>query len=60
VLHELVPEYQPMGQYAKVKSDPALAVSMAASISDKLRKSEIYQQGKKNMPSGMVQTKVKV
>jgi FlaA1/EpsC-like NDP-sugar epimerase len=60
VLHDLVPEYQPMGQYAKVKSDPALAVSMAASISDKLRKSEIYQQGRKNMPSGMVQTKVKV
>ncbi len=58
VLHDLVPEYQPMGQYAKVKSDPAVAVSMAASISDKLRKSEIYQQGRKNTPSGTVKTKV--
>jgi FlaA1/EpsC-like NDP-sugar epimerase len=58
VLHDLVPEYQPMGQYAKVKSDPALAVSMAASISDKLRKSEIYQQGQKKQPSGMVKTKI--
>jgi FlaA1/EpsC-like NDP-sugar epimerase len=58
VLHDLVPEYQPMGQYAKVKSDPALAVSMAASISDKLRKSEIYQQGQKKQPSSMVKTKI--
>ncbi|WP_310426675.1 nucleoside-diphosphate sugar epimerase/dehydratase [Chamaesiphon sp. VAR_48_metabat_135_sub] len=60
VLHDLVPEYQPMGQYAKVKSDPAVAVSMAASISDKLRKSEIYQEGKKNKSNSMVKTKVGV
>jgi FlaA1/EpsC-like NDP-sugar epimerase len=59
VLHDLVPEYQPMGQYAKVKSE-ALAVSMAVSISDKLRKSEIYQQGRKKISNRMVQTKVAV
>jgi FlaA1/EpsC-like NDP-sugar epimerase len=55
VLHNLVPEYQPMGQYAKVKSE-TLAVSMAVSISDKLRKSEIYQEGRKQLSSGIVQT----
>jgi FlaA1/EpsC-like NDP-sugar epimerase len=55
ILHDLVPEYQPMGQYAKVKTE-AVAVSMAASISDKLRKSEIYQEGRKQISSGMVQT----
>jgi FlaA1/EpsC-like NDP-sugar epimerase len=55
VLSNLVPEYQPMGQYARVKTE-ALAVSMAASISDKLRKSEIYQEGRKKIASGMVQT----
>ena len=49
VLHDLVPGYQPTGQYAKVKADPAFAVSMAASISDKLRKSEIYQQSQKKI-----------
>jgi FlaA1/EpsC-like NDP-sugar epimerase len=54
VLHDLVPEYQPMGQYAKVKSE-AVAVSMVVSISDKLRKSEIYQEGRKIVSSGMVQ-----
>jgi FlaA1/EpsC-like NDP-sugar epimerase len=53
VLHNLVPEYQPMGQYAKVKSE-VLAVSMAVSIGDKLRKSEIYQEGRKQISSGMV------
>jgi FlaA1/EpsC-like NDP-sugar epimerase len=58
VLHELVPEYQPMGQYAKVKSDPAVAVSIAASISDKLRKSEIYQEGRRKISSNTVQTKI--
>jgi hypothetical protein len=55
VLHNLVPEYQPMGQYAKVKSE-VLAVSMAVSISDKLRKSEIYQEGRKQISSGIAQT----
>jgi FlaA1/EpsC-like NDP-sugar epimerase len=54
VLHTLVPEYQPMGQYAKVKSE-TLAVSMAVSISDKLRKSEIYHEGKKQLSNGMLQ-----
>jgi FlaA1/EpsC-like NDP-sugar epimerase len=58
VLHDLVPEYQPMGQYAKVKSDPALALSMAASISDKLRKSGIHQDGLKKKPSGIAQIKI--
>jgi FlaA1/EpsC-like NDP-sugar epimerase len=58
VLHDLVPEYQPMGQYAKVKSE-ALAVSMVVSISDKLRKSEIYQERRKIISSSQVQTKVK-
>jgi FlaA1/EpsC-like NDP-sugar epimerase len=58
ILHNLVPEYQPMGQYAKVKSDGALAVSMAASISDKLRKSEIHQQGRQKIANGKVQSKV--
>jgi FlaA1/EpsC-like NDP-sugar epimerase len=48
VLHKLVPEYQPMGQYAKVKSE-TLALSMAASIGDKLRKSEVYQEGRKQL-----------
>jgi FlaA1/EpsC-like NDP-sugar epimerase len=43
VLHKLVPEYQPMGQYAQVKSDEGLAVS----ISEKLRKSEIYREERK-------------
>jgi FlaA1/EpsC-like NDP-sugar epimerase len=52
VLHNLVPEYQPMGQYARVKSE-AVAVSIAASISDKLRKSEIYQESRKKAPSGL-------
>ncbi len=60
VLHDLVPEYQPMGQYAKVKSDPALAVSMAMSISDKLRKSEIHQEGRKKISSGKVKVKAAV
>jgi FlaA1/EpsC-like NDP-sugar epimerase len=55
VLHNLVPEYQPMGQYAKVKSE-TLAVSMALSIGDKLRKSEIHQEGKKQASSGMIQS----
>jgi FlaA1/EpsC-like NDP-sugar epimerase len=50
VLHSLVPEYQPMGQYAKVKSDEGLAVS----IGEKLRRSEIYREEKKKMASGMV------
>jgi FlaA1/EpsC-like NDP-sugar epimerase len=59
VLHNLVPEYQPMGQYAKVKSD-AVAVSMVASISDKLRKSEIHQEGRKKSVSGTIQTKTLV
>jgi FlaA1/EpsC-like NDP-sugar epimerase len=59
VLHDLVPEYQPMGQYAKVKSD-AVAVSMVASISDKLRKSEIHQEGRKKMSSGMIQARIPV
>jgi FlaA1/EpsC-like NDP-sugar epimerase len=48
VLHNLVPEYQPMGQYAKVKSD-AVAVSVAASISNKLRRSEVHQEGRKKV-----------
>jgi FlaA1/EpsC-like NDP-sugar epimerase len=56
VLHKLVPEYQPMGQYAKVKSE-TLAVSMAASIGDKLRKSEIYQEGRKQLANGTIPTK---
>jgi FlaA1/EpsC-like NDP-sugar epimerase len=51
VLHNLVPEYQPMGQYAKVKSE-TLALSMAASIGDKLRKSEVYQEGRKQLANG--------
>jgi FlaA1/EpsC-like NDP-sugar epimerase len=54
VLHNLVPEYQPMGQYAKVKAE-TLAVSMAVSIGDKLRKSEIHQEGKKQLSSNMAQ-----
>jgi FlaA1/EpsC-like NDP-sugar epimerase len=54
VLHNLVPEYQPMGQYAKAKSE-TLAVSMAASIGDKLRKSEIHQEGRKQMSGSLVQ-----
>lgn len=58
VLHKLVPEYQPMGQYAKAKSE-TLAVSMAASIGDKLRKSEIYQEGRKQLSSGIIQPAVK-
>jgi FlaA1/EpsC-like NDP-sugar epimerase len=58
VLHDLVPEYQPTGQYAKVKSDPALAVSMAASISDKLRKSEIYQQSQKKIANNTLKIEV--
>jgi FlaA1/EpsC-like NDP-sugar epimerase len=53
VLHKLVPEYQPMGQYAKVKSE-TLALSMAASIGDKLRKSEIYQEGRKQLANGTI------
>ena len=57
VLHNLVPEYQPMGQYAKVKSD-AVAVSMAVSISEKLRRSGIHQEGRKKMSGSMAQTKV--
>ncbi len=56
VLHNLVPEYQPMGQYAKVKSE-TLALSMAASIGDKLRKSEIYQEGRKQLANGTIPTK---
>ncbi len=56
VLHTLVPEYQPMGQYAKVKSNEGLAVS----ISEKLRKSEIYQEGRKKMPITVLQTKIAV
>ena len=59
VLHNLVPEYQPMGQYAKVKSE-AVAVSMAASISDKLRKSGIHQDSRKKMSGSMVKTKAAV
>jgi FlaA1/EpsC-like NDP-sugar epimerase len=59
VLHDLVPEYQPMGQYAKVKSD-AVAVSMVASISDKLRKSEIHQEGRKKMSTGMIPARIPV
>jgi FlaA1/EpsC-like NDP-sugar epimerase len=59
VLHNLVPEYQPMGQYAKVKSE-AVAVSIAASISDKLRKSEIYQENRKKSPSGPVKISVNI
>jgi FlaA1/EpsC-like NDP-sugar epimerase len=54
VLHNLVPEYQPMGQYAKVKSD-AVAVSVAASISNKLRRSEVHQEGRKKISNGKVQ-----
>jgi FlaA1/EpsC-like NDP-sugar epimerase len=57
VLHDLVPEYQPMGQYAKVKSE-AVAVSMAVSISDKLRRSGIHQEGRKKASSGVVQPRV--
>jgi FlaA1/EpsC-like NDP-sugar epimerase len=53
VLHDLVPEYQPMGQYAKVKSE-TLALSMAASIGDKLRKSEVYQEGRKQLANGTI------
>jgi FlaA1/EpsC-like NDP-sugar epimerase len=53
VLHKLVPEYQPMGQYAKVKSE-TLALSMAASIGDKLRKSEVYQEGRKQLANGTI------
>ncbi|WP_310482372.1 nucleoside-diphosphate sugar epimerase/dehydratase [Chamaesiphon sp. VAR_48_metabat_403] len=53
VLHNLVPEYQPMGQYAKVKSE-AVAVSVAASISNKLRRSEVHQEGRKKVASGRV------
>jgi FlaA1/EpsC-like NDP-sugar epimerase len=49
VLHQLVPEYQPMGQYAKVKSNEGLALS----ISDKLRKSEVYREGNKKIPAGI-------
>jgi FlaA1/EpsC-like NDP-sugar epimerase len=49
VLHQLVPEYQPMGQYAKVKSHEGLALS----ISDKLRKSEVYREGSKKIPAGI-------
>ncbi len=49
VLHQLVPEYQPMGQYAKVKSQEGLALS----ISDKLRKSEVYREGSKKIPAGI-------
>ncbi len=49
VLHKLVPEYQPMGQYAKVKSQEGLALS----ISDKLRKSEVYREGSKKIPAGI-------
>jgi FlaA1/EpsC-like NDP-sugar epimerase len=59
VLHALVPEYQPMGQYAKVKSE-AVAVSIAASISDKLRKSEIYQESRKKAPSSNGAVKISV
>jgi FlaA1/EpsC-like NDP-sugar epimerase len=59
VLHNLVPEYQPMGQYAKVKSE-AVSVSIAASISDKLRKSEIYQENRKKTPSGPVKISVNI
>jgi hypothetical protein len=54
VLHNLVPEYQPMGQYAKVKSD-VVAVSVAASISNKLRRSEVHQEGRKKVSNGNVQ-----
>ncbi len=54
VLHNLVPEYQPMGQYAKVKSE-TLAVSMAVSIGDKLRKSEIHQEGRKQLATSIAQ-----
>jgi FlaA1/EpsC-like NDP-sugar epimerase len=57
VLHDLVPEYQPMGQYAKVKSE-AVALSMAASISDKLRKSGIHQERRKNVTNSAIKTKV--
>ncbi len=59
VLHDLVPGYQPTGQYAKVKSD-AIAVSMVASISDKLRKSEIHQEGRKKMSNSMIQAQIPV
>jgi hypothetical protein len=48
-----------MGQYAKVKSD-AVAVSMVASISDKLRKSEIHQEGRKKMSTGMIPARIPV
>ena len=58
VLHDLVPEYQPTGQYAKVKSDPATAGSIAASIGDKLRKSELYQQGQKKIASDTIKLEV--
>ncbi len=57
VLHELVPEYQPMGQYAKAKSD-AVAVSMAMSISSKLRKSEIHYEGRKYVANSSAHGKI--
>jgi FlaA1/EpsC-like NDP-sugar epimerase len=59
VLHDLVPGYQPTGQYAKVKSD-AIAVSMVASISDKLRKSEIHQESRKKMSNSMIPAQIPV
>ncbi len=47
VLHDLVPEYQPMGPYVKVKSEASEA--LAVSISDKLQKSAIHQRGKRGI-----------
>jgi FlaA1/EpsC-like NDP-sugar epimerase len=44
IIHELVPEYQPMGQYAKIKLEAS--ETLAVSISDKLKKAKIYHQGK--------------
>ena len=59
VLYDLVPEYQPMGQYAKSKAE-AISVSMVASISDKLRKSEIYQEGRKKVSSSITKVSINV
>lgn len=42
IVRELVPEYQPMGEYAKIKTEASEA--LAVSISDKLRKAKLYQR----------------
>lgn len=52
ILQELVPEYQPMGQYAKINT--AASEALAASISDRLKKAELYQLSRQQLQKNSV------